>query len=190
MTATDHSASGDKLAPLRRDIDFLAGLLGDAILTHAGESIFKGVEYVRETTQALRKKYDPALEKKLLSWMRTLDVAESTQIIRAFAFYFQLVNLAEEIHRIRRKRYYESLSERAPQKGSIEEVVLKLGARGVTPPEIQKCLEGMSIEIVLTAHPTEAQRQTILTKLLRIAALLTDHERSTKTPVEETVFVA
>src|SRR5262249_18525168 len=84
----------------------------------------------------------------------------------------------------------ENLPDHAPQKGSLEEVVLKLSARGVTPPEIQKCLDRLSIEIVLTAHPTEAQRQTVLTKLLRIAVLLIDRERTRFTPAEEENFRA
>jgi phosphoenolpyruvate carboxylase len=185
MVTEPHVLNDEKLAPLRRDIDFLATLLGEAILRHAGEATFKAVEYVREKTLALRHEYDPQSEKELLDWIKTLRVSESTLVIRAFALYFQLVNLAEEVHRIRRKRYYESLPDRAPQKGSLEEVVLKLGARGITPPEIQKCLERMSIEIVMTAHPTEAQRQTILTKLLRIAVLMIDYERARHTPAEE-----
>lgn len=191
MTPLEHATpSHDKLAPLRLDIEFLAGLLEEAILRHAGQAVAESVGFVRETTLALREHFDPALEKKLLDWIKKLDVSKSTVIIRAFALYFQLVNLAEEVHRIRRKRHYESLPDHAPQKGSLDEVVLKLGARGVTPPEIQKCLEKMSVEIVLTAHPTEAQRQTILTKLLRIAVLLIDHERATYTPPEEADFVA
>ncbi len=180
----------EKLAPLQKDIHFLVGLLGEAILTHAGEDVFKAVEHVRLTTLELREKYDPAVEKRFLDWIKTLALPKTTQIIRAFTLYFQLVNLAEEVHRVRRKRHYENLPEHAPQKGSLQEIALKLSARGLTPPEIQKCLNRLSIEIVLTAHPTEAQRQTILTKLLRIAVLLTDHERGHFTPPEEENFVA
>ena len=113
----------------------------------------------------------PILKNAFCSGFKTLDLATATQVIRAFALYFQLVNLAEEVHRLRRKRYYENLPDHAPQKGSLEEIALKLGARGITPPDIQKCFNRLSIELVLTAHPTEAQRQTILTKLLRIALL-------------------
>ncbi len=178
----------EKLAPLRADIDFLARILGDVIITHAGEDVFKAVEHARETTLALRQAYDAEQEKKFLQWIKTLELSAATQVIRAFALYFQLVNLAEEVHRLRRKWYYENLPDHAPQKGSLEEVALKLSARGVTPPEIQKFLNQLSIEIVLTAHPTEAQRQTILTKLLRVALLLIDHERARLTPPEEAHF--
>jgi phosphoenolpyruvate carboxylase len=178
----------EKLAPLRHDIDFLGKRLEEVVLRHAGEAVSKAVEHARETTLQLRKKFDPDLEKRFLRWIETLDLPTATLVIRAFALYFQLVNLAEEVHRIRRKRHYESLPDHAPQKGSIEEIALKLSARGITPPEIQKCFDHLSIEIVLTAHPTEAQRQTILTKLLRIALFLIDHERARLTPAEETQF--
>jgi len=173
---------------LWHDIDFLGKRLEEVVQKHAGEVVFKAVEHARAATLQLRKKYDSDLEKRFLRWIETLDLPTATQVIRAFALYFQLVNLAEEVHRIRRKRHYENLPDHAPQKGSIEEIALKLSARGITPPEIQKCFNQLSIEIVLTAHPTEAQRQTTLTKLLRIALLLIDHERAQLTPTEETQF--
>jgi phosphoenolpyruvate carboxylase len=170
------------------DIDFLGGLLQEVVERHAGEDVFKAVEHAREVTHRLRKKFDPDVERRFLQWIEKLDLATTTHIIRAFALYFKLVNLAEEAHRIRRKRYYESLPNHAPQKGSLEEIALKLSARGVTPPEIQKCFNSLSIEIVMTAHPTEAQRQTILTKLLRVVLLLIDHQRERLTAPEEEEF--
>jgi phosphoenolpyruvate carboxylase len=187
---TIKSASGvsHKLAPLWRDIDFLGKRLEEVVQKHAGETVSKAVEHARSTTLQLRKKHDPDLEKRFLRWIETLDHSVAAPVIRAFALDFQLVNLAEEVHRIRRKRHYENLPDHAPQKGSIEEIALKLSARGITPPEIQKCFYQLLIEIVFTAHPTEAQRQTILTKLLRIALLLIDHERARLTPTEETQF--
>lgn len=184
---SNYTAS-DKFAPLRRDIDFLSRLLGQIILRHAGDSVFEAVEHVRKITLQLRVKYDPAKEQELLAWIKDLDLSTAIPVIRAFALYFQLVNLAEEVHRIRRKRYYATLPDHEPQRGSIEEIVLKLSARGVTPPEMQRFLNHLSIGIVLTAHPTEAQRQTVLTKLLRIALLLIDHEQQELTPDEEKMF--
>lgn len=178
----------DKLTPLRRDIDFLGRLLGEVIQRHGGEKVYNAVEHVRHVAIQLREHFDPEEEKKLLQWMNSLDLTVTTEVIRAFAHYFQLVNLAEEVHRIRRKRYYESLPDHPPQRGSLEETALRLSARGITPPEIQKFVNDLSIQIVLTAHPTEAQRQTVLTKLLRIALLLFRHEQSHLTPPEEKQF--
>ena len=186
--AAPPSALPEKLSPLRRDIEFLGSLLGDTISKHAGAAVLEAVEHARLTTRQLREEYDPELEKRFLQWIAGLDLPTTTQVIRAFALYFQLVNLAEEVHRIRRKRFYENMPDHAPQKGSLEEIALKLSARGLTPPEIQKCFNRLSIELVLTAHPTEAQRQTILTKLLRIALLLVEHEQSRFTPPEEKEF--
>jgi len=178
----------DKFAPLRRDIDFLSRLLGKIVLKHAGEDAFAAVEHVRTTTQHLRTHFESATEHQLLEWMAHLNISRTIEIIRAFALYFQLVNLAEEVHRLRRKRYYESLPDHAPQRGSIEEIALHLSARGITSPEIQKFLNNLHIDIVLTAHPTEAQRQTILTKLLRIALLLFQRDHGSYTPKEEVFF--
>ncbi len=178
----------ETLAPLRRDVDFLGRLLGEVILTHAGRDIFNAVEHTRQTTLRLRQQFDESSELELLSWIKTLDLGTATQVIRAFALYFQLVNLAEEVHRIRRRRHYKKLADRAPQRGSLEEIALRLSARGITPPEIQSFLNQLSIEIVLTAHPTEAQRQTVLTKLLRIALLLIDREQRQLTVDEEKRF--
>lgn len=178
----------DKWAPLREDIAFLIRLLGDIVHKHGGEKVFHAVEHARKITHALRENFDPKKENEFLNWIRTLDLPTATQTIRAFTLYFQLVNLAEEVHRIRRKRYYENLPDHAPQRGSIEETALHLGSRGITPPEIQKYLNALSIEIVLTAHPTEAQRQTVLNKLLRIALSLIERERTQRTPTEEKEF--
>jgi len=124
----------EKLAPLWRDIDFLGRLLEEVILRHAGESVSKAVEHARAATLELRQRYDPDLERGFLRWIENLDIPTTTQVIRAFALYFQLVNLAEEVHRIRRKRHYENLPDHAPQKGSLEEIALKLSARGSRRP--------------------------------------------------------
>jgi phosphoenolpyruvate carboxylase len=188
MSVSSPSETTDKFIPLQRDIEFLGEILGRIVRRHAGEEVYQAIERVRRATHALREQFDAEREKELLTWMRSLNLDIATQVIRAFALYFQLVNLAEEVHRVRRKRYYENLPEHAPQRGSIEEVALRLSARGVTPPEIQQFLCRLSIEIVLTAHPTEAQRQTVLTKLLQIALHLIEHERSWLTPEETKRF--
>ncbi len=178
----------DKFAPLRQDIDFLSKLLGEIIRRHAGESVFEAVEHIRQTTLQLREAFDSVREEELLTWIKNLDLKTAIPVIRAFALYFQLVNLAEEVHRIRRKRYYANLPDREPQRGSVEEIAQKLKTQGISPAEIQRFLNHLSIGIVLTAHPTEAQRQTVLTKLLRIAILLVEHERQQPTPYEQTIF--
>src|SRR4051812_27888698 len=101
------AAASDKLSPLRRDIDFLGRLLGETVMRQAGETVFNAVERVRRTTLDLRQDFDAAKEQELLKWMAQLELPVAMQVIRAFTVYFQLVNLAEEVHRIRRKRYYE-----------------------------------------------------------------------------------
>ena len=151
--------ANDRLAPLRHDIDFLGRLLGEIVKRQGGESVFDAVEFVRHTTLRLRQDYDAAHEAELLAWMNKLDLETTTQVIRAFTIYFQLVNLAEEVHRIRRKRYYESLPDHAPQKGSLEETALRLSARGVTPDEDKRFEEDVKLEIEALWQTDEIRRR-------------------------------
>jgi len=93
-------------------------------------------------------------------------------VAAAFATYFDLVNLAEENHRVRLLR--QEIDEKYPEpvSESIGDAVASLKARGVTPAQMSTLLKNLSIEMVLTAHPTEARRRTVLSKLQRIAGLL------------------
>ena len=91
------------------------------------------------------------------------------QVIRAFAIYFQLVNIAEQNHRIRRKRDYERSAGETVQPGSIESAVQELKEQGIAVDEVQEIIEGISLELVMTAHPTEATRRAVLDIHKRIA---------------------
>src|SRR5690606_12227013 len=94
--------------------------------------------------------------------IRSLDPAMQHQVIRAFSIYFHLVNIAEQIHRIRRKRDYERTAGESVQPGSIESAVQELRAKDISPDGVRDILHGMSLELVMTAHPTEATRRAIL----------------------------
>jgi phosphoenolpyruvate carboxylase len=91
-------------------------------------------------------------------------------VIRAFAIYFQLVNIAEQNHRIRRKRDYERSAGEAIQPGSIESAVLELKYQNTPAEEVHDILQGISLELVITAHPTEATRRAVLDIHKRIAS--------------------
>src|SRR5262249_12460128 len=99
-----------------------------------------------------------------------LDAARATA--SAFAVYFELVNLAEEAQRIRALRDRERARHPAPISESIGEAVAQLAERGVTAEQMQSLLGSLSVELVLTAHPTEAKRRTVLSKLHRISQSL------------------
>jgi phosphoenolpyruvate carboxylase len=119
------------------------------------------------------------VEARLKRLLARLTLDEAIGVIRAFAVYFQLVNIAEQHHRIRRKRYYERHTPDQPQRGSVEDTVRRLaqelselGPRQ-SRTQASTILDHLDIQPVLTAHPTEAARRTLLEKHRRIADLLT-----------------
>jgi phosphoenolpyruvate carboxylase len=108
-------------------------------------------------------------------------------VLKAFASYFKLVNLAEERERVRvlRRREREAHAAGGPAPETIEAAVRHLRESGIAPAELQPLLDRLLIQPVFTAHPTEAKRRTILTKLARLADVLRTPDRGEPTPVEE-----
>lgn len=158
--------------PLRRDVRFLGSLLGKVLVEQEGRRVFNEVECMRVMCKMLRANPEDGLKKILTKKVNRLNNATSRKIIRAFSIYFQLINMAELYHRVRRRRSYRLVMESAPQKGSIEEVVGSLKAEGIKKRLLREVLTNLQIELVITAHPTEAVRKTILNKQKRIAGLL------------------
>ncbi len=172
----------EKMKPLREQTHWLGTLLGRVLIEQEGKAFFELVEWVRRTSIKLRKAHSVALEKKLLAKIESLSIERLTKLLRAFTIYFQLVNLAEDRHRIRRKRNYES--EGVAQPGSLEDIIERLKKSGVTYSEFRREVENYSIELVLTAHPTEAQRRSVLEKILAVDRLLNTREYHILTPHE------
>ncbi len=159
---------------------YLGQCLGRVLVTQEGRRFYELVESIRKTTIQLRHRFNPALEAKLLRKIRSLRLEEITKLLRAFTVYFQLVNLSEENHRVRRKRAYES--ERVPQPGSLDQIVERMKRSKISFAKLEKILSSLSIELVLTAHPTEAQRRSILEKIFVIDRLLFEKEYRVLTP--------
>lgn len=154
---------------LRRDVRFLGNILGEVLVHQGGNELLTIVEKIREMSKTLRANFVPEIYEEFKSIISTLDPQVRRRVIRAFAVYFQLVNIAEQNHRIRRKRDYERSSGEEVQPGSIESVVSELKARGVPAEDIQEIMQGISLELVMTAHPTEAMRRAVLDIHKRIA---------------------
>jgi phosphoenolpyruvate carboxylase len=104
--------------------------------------------------------------------VRALDLERQSKVLRAFALYFQLANLAEQHHRLRRRGQYEH-EERVPRE-SLADAFSRLERAGVTGAELDEAAGRVSLELVLTAHPTEATRRTILAAHLRLAGRLSE----------------
>ncbi len=166
----------DKDAPLRNDIRQLGMLLGDTLKRFGGARLFETEEAVRALCKDLRAAHATPqaakLEKQLKRLLHGLSLSDAIGVIRAFSVYFQLVNLAEQHHRIRRKRFYERHTPNEPQRGSLADTLRALARQKVRPETLQTLLDQLEIVPVMTAHPTEAARRTLLEKHRRIADTL------------------
>ena len=172
-------------SPLRRDVRFLTTLLGDVIREQEGEKIFARIEEIRILAKKIRENPDSSEHfiEKLMQSMRALSLEETHTIARAFTIYFQLVNIAEELQRVRRIRFYE-MDDSRQQEMSIRKLFRDLKARKISDQTVLDFLSKMEVELVLTAHPTEAKRRTILDHLLRIAQTLALLDREDLTAEE------
>ncbi|MDO3413360.1 phosphoenolpyruvate carboxylase [Saccharibacillus sp. CPCC 101409] len=168
LTVTASKGSSNNL--LRRDVRFLGNILGEVLVHHSGQELLDKVEKIRELSKSLRAVYLPDLHEEFKREIDSLSPDIRHQVIRAFAIYFQLVNIAEQNHRIRRKRDYERSAGEAAQPGSIETTVQQLKEQNFSYEEVKAFLANLSLELVMTAHPTEAVRRVILDIHKRIAA--------------------
>ena len=155
------------------DIYLLGDLLGEVIRAQAGEAAFDLEERARGLAKSFRQGSEPA-GSELAELVASREDDELRTLIRAFTNYFQLVNLAEDSERIRRIRRGEVKSHPAPPRGSIHEAVGMLADQGLTAADVQQLLDRAEIRLVLTAHPTEARRRTVIDKLARIFTLIRD----------------
>ncbi len=186
----------EKDAPLRHDIRMLGDALGQAIRQHGGTEVFETVERLRNACRRLRKCEDDLLyaptmntddRNALLAEIATLnqeitqvvdgcDLPTTIDVIRAFTVYFHLVNSAEQHHRTRRRRSHEAIDETATQRGSLAALVEFFKDNQLTSETIQHMLDQLSIELVFTAHPTEATRRSLIVKSRHVDTLLEIHD--------------
>jgi phosphoenolpyruvate carboxylase len=172
----------EKDQSLRDDVRTLGAMVGDLIREQNGDELFELVEGAR--LRAIRRREGnekPGEELKAL--VKNLDPRTASQLIRGFSTYFQMVNTAEKVHRIRRRRDYLR-DVRIYQPGGLEDSLIKLKASGMDIEGLQALLNSMSIEPVFTAHPTEATRRTILRKEQNIVRHLVDLLNPSMTPQE------
>ncbi|MDR2011881.1 MAG: phosphoenolpyruvate carboxylase [Rhodanobacter sp.] len=173
--------------PLRDDVRRLGTLVGDMLTEQLGHTFFARVELIRTT--AIRLRDSGAGPQALAAEVAGLPPALAAQLTRAFSTYFQAVNTAERVHRIRRRREYER-TDTTPQPDSLREALLRLKAAGVTVEELTAWLSKIDIESVLTAHPTEAVRRTLLEKEHEIFRSLAADLDGTLTPRERAAGMA
>ncbi len=171
--------------PLRDDVRILGALVGDLLKDQGGDALFDFVENAR-LRSIRRREHNDMPGEGLAELVSNLELPLALEVIRAFSTYFQMVNIAEKVHRIRRRREY--LQETGQyQPGGLEETLVKLKAAGLSLPDLQKLIARIRIEPVFTAHPTEPTRRTILRKEQNIVRRLIDMLNPTMTAQETVV---
>ncbi len=174
---------------LNQTIHLLGDLLGQVISEFESQAIFELEERIRAEAKA-RRRGNRKAEKRLQEEVSALQTDEARAVAAAFAAYFDLVNLAEDNHRVQLLHQRQDRKYPEPIDESIGEAISMLKTRGVTREQMSALLENLSIELVLTAHPTEARRRTVLSKIVRLANLLKRISEQTPTARERDQIVA
>ncbi|CAN5305040.1 phosphoenolpyruvate carboxylase [soil metagenome] len=164
------SSVADKNEPLMRDIRLLGRILGEVIREQEGREAYELVERVRKLSVAIRLKRDPTAGKTFDKLLKGLTGEQTVSVIRAFSYFSHLANIAEDRHHVRRREIHDRTGSLQP--GSLAYALERLHAAGVRPAEIAKTLQHGFISPVLTAHPTEVQRKSILDAERAIAELI------------------
>jgi phosphoenolpyruvate carboxylase len=173
-----------KEAPLRRDVRSLGTLLGAVLREQAGEELFMQVEALRQGTIARRDAEARGAAQEAarhaaaaLELAHSLPVDRAILLTRAFAFYFELINLAETNHRKRRRTALQLSGRAGRQRGSLEGTLAEMRRVGISAEEALDYLRRVLVVPVFTAHPTEAARRTVMFKRRRIGEFLAELDR-------------
>lgn len=158
-----------KDAELREDVHMLGVLVGEVIREQGGDALFEAVETGRKKAIA-RREGDQACARELEEQTRDVPPELARDLVRAFSTWFEMVNMAEKVHRIRRRRAY--FNEGRTQPSGVLEAIGKLEEQGLSLEDVWRLMLRIWIEPVFTAHPTESTRRTILRKQQKIAQLL------------------
>lgn len=180
---TPDPSSEDKEAPLREDIRFLGRLLGDTLREQEGSDAFATVEHIRQLAIRFHRHDDLAARDQLETLLTALPNNHTTLVARAFSYFSHLANIAEDQHHLRRARAH-ALAGAKPREGSLENAIARAQEAGVDVHGFADFFAHAKVSPVLTAHPTEVQRKSILDCQWEIARLLNVRDRSKLTPDE------
>ncbi|HEX6792874.1 MAG TPA: phosphoenolpyruvate carboxylase [Casimicrobiaceae bacterium] len=180
----------EKELPLREDTRLLGRILGDVLRAQTGDVGFERIEAIRQTAIRFRRAYgEEAQEARqaLSALLNPLAIGDVLHVVRAFSYFSHLANIAEDVHHIRRRRAHDMVGA-PPRAGSIAHALARLRAEHVSAEAFQAWLDGALVSPVLTAHPTEVQRKSILDAEREIARLLVWRDRTPLTPAEGVAF--
>jgi phosphoenolpyruvate carboxylase len=163
--------------PLREDIRYLGRILGDTIREQAGPKVFELVERIRQSAIRYRREQDGRSLGTLEKTIGALGQDDATNVVRAFSYFHHLANVAEDVHHDRLRRAHEA--DRAPPAaGSLAYARARLRAANVSTRRVQAFFEQARVEPVLTAHPTEVQRKSIIDRQRAVRAHLGERGRA------------
>jgi phosphoenolpyruvate carboxylase len=172
-----------KDVPLREDIRLLGRILGDTLREQDGVETFDLVESVRRAAVRFRKTHDERDGDQLEQMLDNLSPGDTLAVVRAFSYFSQLCNIAEDLHHNRRRRAHLKAGSK-PQQGSMQLALDRVQEKNVSAEAMQEFLDKALISPVLTAHPTEVQRKSILDCQLVISRILAERDRLDMTPEE------
>ena len=172
-----------KDTPLRDDVRLLGRILGDTLREQEGEESFQLIENVRRAAVRFRKTQDDRDRVLLEQTLDTLSPSETLVVVRAFSYFSQLSNIAEDLHHNRRHRAHLKAGS-APKDGSLLLALERITEKNISRQTMQAFLDSALVSPVLTAHPTEVQRKSILDCQLIISRLLSERDRNDMTPDE------
>ncbi|MDB5085848.1 MAG: phosphoenolpyruvate carboxylase [Bacilli bacterium] len=173
----------DKSAPLRRDVRILGNILGSVLVDQGGPELLEWVEVIRQLAKSMRNGEND--QNVFVEKIAEIPESQRTSVIRAFSVYFQLVNIAEQNHRVRRRREYERDKTERSQRDTMSGALMHLQHAGASEEVMEQLLAKLGIELVLTAHPTEATRRTLLDKHAQIESLMERYDTIDLTPREK-----
>ena len=180
-----NSTAVDKDQPLRDDVRLLGRLLGDTVREQEGLEVFERVEQIRRLALRFHRDDDPAARTEMEAVLRDLPREGSNMVVRAFSYFSHLANIAEDQHHIRRARAHARAGA-APREGSLALALARALAVGIDAARLRDFFAGAQVRPVLTAHPTEVQRKSILDCQWKIARLLDERDRTELSPEEQT----
>src|SRR5262245_17877938 len=169
---------------LRDDIRMLGRILGDTVREQQGEAAFATVEHIRQVSIQFRRDQDEAARAELEATLNSLPRDRTIEVVRAFAHFSHLANIAEDLHNIRNMRADQVLQVGAAPEGTIVRALARAKVARVPRARLQALLDTLLVSPVLTAHPTEVRRQSVIDREMEIATLLAERDRTQMTPEE------
>ncbi|HMA51034.1 MAG TPA: phosphoenolpyruvate carboxylase, partial [Magnetospirillaceae bacterium] len=166
----------DKDLPLKEDIRLLGRLLGEVLREQSGENMYDLVETIRQTSVQFAREKDEQAGEGLTRLLNSFSPHTAVFIVRAFSQFLHLANIAEDQHHIRRNREHEIAGSK-PRDGTLIHALERLDQAGIGGENLADVVNDMQVSPVLTAHPTEVQRKSVLTLHRKLAVLLGQRDR-------------